>query len=121
MPIGKKMLFKTTGNRGSVSAISAVSRSGHLVFNVFDGGKRFNSTDIINFLSQMLKHHQRRHLVVVMDQATCHKSKKTKKYIASHKRLHVFYLPPKTPEYNPDEQVWGHLKNHELKGHQAKR
>lgn len=90
-PIGKKIIQYTTGHRGSVSAISAISRSGQLIFNVFDGSKRFNSDDIISFLSQMLKHHQRRHLLVVMDQATCHKSKKTKAYIDSQKRIHVFF------------------------------
>lgn len=34
--------------------------------------------------------------------------------------MHVFYLPPYSPDWNPDEQVWNHLKNYELKGHQAK-
>ena len=57
----------------------------------------------------MLSHHPRRHLVIVMDQAPCHTSKK---------RLHVFYLPPYSPEFNPDEKVWNHLKNIELKDHQ---
>ena len=28
-------------------------------------------------------------------------------------------IPPKSPEYNPDEQVWSHLKYHELKSHQV--
>lgn len=119
-PVGESLTLKTTGHRGSVSAISAISKSGQLIFNVYDGSKRFNSDDIIKFLTQMLKHHPRRHLVVIMDQASCHKSKKIKIYIDEQKRLHVFYLPPKTPEYNPDEQVWDHLKNQELKGHQAK-
>ena len=119
-PVGKKIILQTSGHRGSVSAISAISKSGHLIFNVFDGSKRFNSNDIIKFLSQMLKHHPRRHLVVVMDKATCHTSKKTKGYIEKQKRLHAFILPPKSPEFNPDEQVWSHLKNQELKGHQAR-
>ena len=52
-----------------------------------------------------LSNHKRRHLVVVMDQAPCHTSKMVKKFIESKKRLHVFFLPPKSPEYNPDEQV----------------
>jgi len=117
-PIGQKIVHKVTGNRGSVSAISAISVDGRLIFNLFDKGKRFNSQDIINFLEQMLNHHKRRHLVVVMDQASCHKSKKTKEYVESQKRLHVFYLPPRSPELNPDEQVWAHLKNHDLKSHQ---
>lgn len=117
-PIGKKIVHKVTGNRGSLSAISAISNDGRLVFNVFDGSKRFNSDDIIKFLSDMLKNQPRRHLVVVMDRATCHRSVKTKAFIESQKRLHVFYLPARSPQLNPDEQVWAHLKNHELKSHQ---
>ena len=117
-PVGEKIIHKVTGNRGSISAISAISNDGRLIFNVFDGGKRFNSNDIINFLANMLKHHSRRHLVVVMDRATCHLSKKTKSFIKSQKKLHVFYLPARSPQLNPDEQVWAHLKNHELKSHQ---
>jgi len=119
-PIGKKIVQKRTGNRGSVAAISAVSNSGRLLFNVYEGGKRFNSEDIIKFLGEMLKHHPRRHLVVVMDQAPCHKSKKVKAYVSAQKRLHVFYLPPRSPEYNPDEKIWNHLKHQELKAHNAR-
>ena len=55
-----------------------------------------------------------------MDQAPPHTSKKTKAYIDSQKRLHVFYLPPYSPDWNPDEKVWNHLKHVELKGHQVK-
>lgn len=119
-PIGEKLVQKRTGNRGSVAAISAVSNSGRLIFNVYQGGKRFNGQDIVNFLGEMLKHHARRHLVVVMDQAPCHKSKKVKDFVASQKRLHVFYLPPRSPEYNPDEKIWNHLKHQELKAHNAR-
>jgi len=118
-PIGEKIIRKITGARGSVSAISAISSSGDLIFNVHSSGKRYNSDSIIRFLSQMLKHHHRRHLVVVMDQAPCHKSKKVKEFVRTQKRLHVFYLPPRSPEFNPDEKVWRHLKNEELRDHQA--
>jgi len=118
-PKGQKIYHEVTSRKGSVSAISAISNDGRLCFQVHDSGKRFNSDDIINFLSLLLANHKRRHLVVVMDRATCHTSKKVEKFIKSQKRLHVFFLPPKSPEYNPDEQVWSHLKYHELKSHQA--
>ena len=68
----------------------------------------------------MLPHHRRHHLVVVMDQATPHTSQKTQKFIDGQPRLHVFYLPPYSPDWNPDEKVWNHLKCQELKSHQAK-
>ena len=32
----------------------------------------------------------------------------------------VFHLPAYSPDWNPDEKVWNHLKHNELKGHQAK-
>ena len=115
--IGKKIAHKVTGNKGSLSAMSAISGDGRLLFRLFEGGKRFRSDDIIGFLDQMLEHHKRRHLVVVMDKATCHTSKKTQSFIGGKKRLHVFFLPPRSPELNPDEQVWGYLKNHGLKSH----
>jgi transposase len=54
-----------------------------------------------------------------MDRATPHITKKTEAFVASQKRLHVFFLPPRSPELNPDEQVWSHLKNHGLKSHRA--
>jgi len=118
--IGVKLIRQISPNRGSVSVISAVSKTGYLLFNVHDKSKRFKSDDIINFLDNMLKNHKRRHLVVVMDRASCHVSKKVKKYVESQKRLHVFYLPPRCPEFNPDEFIWAHLKNVLLKEHKAR-
>jgi transposase len=117
-PVGEKIVHKATGNRGSIAAISAISSDGRLVFNLFGGGKRFRSADIIAFLRQLLSHHKSRHLVVVMDQASCHKSKMVMAFVEREKRLHVFHLPPRSPEFNPDEQVWSHLKHHDLKSHQ---
>ena len=118
-PIGKKKIALVTGNRGSVSAISAISSDGRLLFNVDDKNKRYKSDDIIIFLSEMLSHHPRRHLVVIMDRAPCHTAKKVKAYIKTQKRLHVYYLPARSPEFNPDEKVWFYLKNKQLKSHQA--
>jgi transposase len=118
--IGSKIIHKVTANRGSVSAISAISKDGRLLFNVHDKNKRYSAKDIVHFLSQMLKHHPRRHLVVVMDQAPCHTAKTVKDFCLQAKRLHVFYLPPRSPEFNPDEKVWNHLKHQELKSHTAR-
>lgn len=41
-------------------------------------------------------------------------------FIGEQPRLHVFHLPKYSPDWNPDEKVWNHLKHQELKGHQAK-
>ena len=117
-PRGQTPKVTVTGKRGGVSAMSAINGVGRLVFKLLE--KRINSTEVIEFLKQMLRFHPRRHLVVVMDQAKPHTSKQTKAFIESQQRLHVFYLPPYSPDWNPDEKVWNHLKNHELKSHTAK-
>jgi transposase len=117
-PRGQTPKARVTGKRGGVAATSALSRTGHLIFRLLQ--KRIASQEVIEFLSQMLKHHPGRHLVVVMDQAPPHTSKKTRAWIRSQPRLHVFHLPKYSPDWNPDEKVWNHLKHQELASHQAK-
>ncbi len=117
-PRGVTPTVRVTGQRGGVAAMSAIASRGQLLFRLYD--KRIASAEVIKFLGQMLKHHFRRHLVVVMDQAPPHVSQVTTAFIASQPRLHVFYLPKYSPDWNPDEKVWNHLKHHELKAHSAK-
>jgi len=117
-PCGQTPKAVVTGKRGGVAAMSAISQRGHLLFRLHN--KRIATPEVIGFLNQMLVHHDRRHLVVVMDQAPPHTSTKTKEFIASQKRLHVFHLPKYSPDWNPDEKVWNHLKHQELTRHQAK-
>ena len=117
-PCGQTPKAKVTGKRAGVAANSALSWNGHLLFRLLE--KRIASKEVIEFLRQMLAHHPGRHLVVVMDQAPPHTSKKTKAWIASQPRLHVYHLPKYSPDWNPDEKVWNHLKHQELASHQAK-
>ncbi len=117
-PCGQTPKAKVTGKRAGVAATSAISRTGQLLFRLVE--KRIASKEVIEFLDQMLRHHPRRHLVVVMDQAPPHTSKKTRAWIDEQRRLHVYHLPKYSPDWNPDEKVWNHLKNQELVSHQAK-
>ena len=73
-PCGKTPKAAVTGARGGVSAVSAIRGQGLLLFRLYD--KRIAPDENIEFLSRMLRHHSRRHLVVVMDRATPHTSQK---------------------------------------------
>jgi transposase len=117
-PRGKTPSVKVTSKRGGFSVMSVISAGGSLVFRLFD--HRIASDEVIDFLKALLIYHRRRHLVVVMDNASPHCSKKTLNFINGQKRLHVFWLPPRSPEFNPDEKAWNHLKNQELKSHCAR-
>jgi transposase len=117
-PCGKTPKGQVTGKRGGVAALSAISKRGHLLFALYQ--KRIASDEVIHFLADMLHHHRKRHLVVLMDNAPPHTSQKTLGFIDSQPRLHVFNFPSYSPDWNPDEKVWNHLKHHELKSHRAK-
>ena len=117
-PCGQTPKGRVTGKRGGVAALSAMSKRGHLLFALHQ--KRIASDEIIHFLAQMLYHHRKRHLVVLMDNAPPHTSQKTLSFIDSQPRLHVFNFPSYSPDWNPDEKVWNHLKHQELKSHKAK-
>ena len=48
---------------------------------------------------------------MILDRGPAHIAKKTKAFVGSlNGRLRLFYLPPYSPDRNPDELVWKHLK-----------
>lgn len=55
-------------------------------------------------------------LVVVMDNASFHKSKEMRAHVATLERrgLTVYYLPPYSPKLNPIERVFGDIKHHRM-------
>ena len=48
---------------------------------------------------------------LIVDGHPIHKAKLIKKFVeAQDGKLKLFYLPPYSPQLNPDEQVWAHVK-----------
>jgi transposase len=53
-----------------------------------------------------------RPIFLILDGHPVHRARKVKQFIESLKdKLRVFFLPPYSPELNPDESVWNELKN----------
>ncbi len=113
--IGHTPIVRGTGNRSSIGVMSAVSASGRLVFKVpkrnVDGG------EFILFLKQLLENAPRKRVHVIADRGPSHVSKKVKSFVESERRLELHFLPPYSPELNPDEFAWARLKGVELKAH----
>lgn len=47
---------------------------------------------------------------IIMDNAAFHKNKITEELIKSA-NCNLLYLPPYSPDFNPIEPKWGHVKN----------
>lgn len=108
-PIGKTPIVETTGARYSINLISAVSAKGQMKFMVIKG--KFNSERFIDFLERLLVN-QEKPVFVIVDGHRAHKSSSVKEFVKNqHGRLELYYLPPYSPELNPDEHVWKDLKS----------
>ena len=106
---GETPIVMTSGARFSFSLISAVSSRGLMRFMVTEGG--VNSAVFIQFLKRLVAGAKRK-IFLIVDNGPSHISKKTKAFVASiSEKLELFYLPPYSPDLNPDELVWNHLKN----------
>ena len=75
------------------------------VFNGYTDATRFNG-----WVEKCLIPSLEEGLTIVMDNAAFHKHSKTKELIES-KGCRLLYLPPYSPDFNPIEKVWAHLKS----------
>ena len=102
---GHTPVVKTSGQRQSVNAISAVNARGAFWYKVYTG--RVNAHVFVEFLKDFMKSRRGAHVVLVLDSLPAHKAKLTLQYDG---RLTLEFLPGYAPELNPDEHVWRHLK-----------
>lgn len=113
-PIGLTPLLQADGGyRQKVSVIGGitispkVSRLGFYFATEPNGF--FNTEKVIEYLKELLKH-LRGNVIVLWDGGSNHKGTLMREFLKKTPRLHLEFLPPWAPEYNPVEFVWGWLK-----------
>lgn len=107
-PKGETPIIKATGKRYTVNMISAISNKGHLQFMLMEAG--FNSEVFMLFLTQMVKHSGKK-IFFITDNHPSHKTKKLQQWLEGNReRIEVFFIPPYSPELNPQEYVNQDLK-----------
>jgi transposase len=105
---GQTPVVKTSGQRQSINAISAVNAKGAFWYDVYSG--KLNAARFIEFLRDFVKG-RRKPVFLVVDGHPSHAAKKVKTYIQSLAgRLELHFLPPYAPDLNPDEFVWSYAK-----------
>jgi transposase len=106
---GETPVVETTGARHSLSLVSAITSKGHMRFMIKERGS-VNADVFIEFLKRLLVG-AKRTIFLIVDRGPAHRAKKTKAVVATlGGKLRLFYLPPYSPDRNPDELVWKHLK-----------
>jgi len=106
---GETPVVSSTGARYRMSLISAITSRGHMRFMIKEKGG-VNAEVFIKFLRRLMVGCKNK-IFLIVDRGPAHVAKKTKAFVASlGGRLRLFYLPPYSPDTNPDELVWKHLK-----------
>jgi transposase len=107
-PAGHTPVVEHAARWKSLTLISALTNQGLVRFACHDGA--INAPRFIDFMQGLVDDAQRKVLLIV-DNLRVHHAKTVQAWLASRKQdIEVFYLPPYTPQANPDE-----LLNRDLK------
>ena len=102
---GGRETIKATFSTKSIRMFGAMSKD-RLIVKAVDAA---NSETFREFLEENRRDHPK--FYMVLDNASCHKSKTIQKYVESARDDITFeFLPPYTPQLNPIETAWRDLK-----------
>jgi transposase len=102
-PKGRTPVVYGPGKRFSTSMISAINNQGKLQFMVYEGALQIPT--FLTFLRRLTKDTDRK-IFLIVDNLRVHHAKKVQEWTERHSDLiELFFLPPYSPEHNPDEYI----------------
>ena len=105
---GTTPVVKTTGARFGFNMISAVNANGQCRFMIIE--RRVTAVVFCEFLRRLLQGMTRK-IILIVDGHPTHKAKRVQRFLAAQAgRLELYVLPPYSPDLNPDELAWAHVK-----------
>lgn len=109
---GQTPVVRTTGARFGLNLMGAISTRGQFRFMVVEGTIR--AEQVCEFLRRLM-HNADHPIFLIWDGHPTHRARKVKKCIQSFDgKLEIYTLPSYSPELNPTEQVWNHVKSHSV-------
>jgi len=107
-PRGKTPVVRGVKLKENISMVSAINNQGKVLWKTYDGA--VDSEKFIGFMGQMIKY-RRKKIFLIVDGASAHTSKTVKSWIEIHKKkIELYYLPPYSPDLNPDEHTNADVK-----------
>jgi transposase len=117
-PRGRTPLIPTTGRRFSCNQMSAISNHGTLYFMVFR--RRFRVPVFLEFLRRLIRQ-ARRKVLLIVDRHSVHRAARMRAFLAEHtERIDLIFLPPYSPELNPDEFLNQDVKANAVAAHRPR-
>jgi len=86
-----------------INMISAITNTGKTMFSLYD--ESINVDRFIDFLQKVIDSSSKK-VYMIVDNLRVHHAKLVTAWIEEHKdKISIFYLPPYSPEFNPDEYL----------------
>lgn len=106
---GGRPFIPTLGNHAKKKIFGVVNPfTGNSLYRI---AKRLSSDEFIAFVDDIKAHYRRHKIVLVLDNFPTHKAKLVKDYIKDNSDwLEILFLPAYSPQFNPIEQLWKHMK-----------
>jgi transposase len=100
---GMTPVIRKQGKQFGLTMISAVNNRGKLYFQLHR--KAINSELFIDFCKRLIRVRKER-IILIVDNLAAHKTKAVLEWVNANKeRIDIKYLPPYSPELNPDEYL----------------
>jgi transposase len=107
-PRGRTPVVRPSHQRAGIGLISAISTKGVLRWMVLE--RAITATLLISFLARLIRDLEPK-VFLILDRLAVHRSKTVRAWLAGREdRMEVFYLPPYSPDLNPDEYLNADLK-----------
>jgi transposase len=107
-PRGKTSIVNRTEKKENVSMVSAITNKGKVFWKLHEGS--IDSKKFLDFVKRLMKSSDRK-LFLIIDNAKTHHSKLLIEWVSKNKgKIELFYIPPYSPDLNPDEHVNADVK-----------
>jgi transposase len=96
------------GGRKKMHLIGAIEPAGDKGW--FADCPTLGARELIGFLKGILHQYPEGQIHMILDNARAHHAKRVTEFVTEQDRLHLLYLPPYSPDFNPIEDFWRMLR-----------
>ena len=107
-PKGNTPIVKNTEIKIKISMISAITNQGKVFWKLHNG--TINANKFLEFIKRLV-YCKKKKIFLILDNARVHRSKILAAWLKENKnKIELFFIPPCSPELNPDEHVNSDVK-----------
>lgn len=113
--VGKPPIVEKNGSRKGINIIGAteITKNFDSHADIYSHNQSITALEVEHFIERLLEINNDKKVYIILDNAKPHTASSIKQLEQIHEnKLKLLYLPPYSPELNPQENVWNILKKY---------